>query len=59
VQSGQERLREAQKHGFTRAIIPKANSPKISMDIEVIAVQSVQDALRQIRIMGNENIACI
>ena len=28
VQSGQERLKEAQKLGFTRAIVPKANMPK-------------------------------
>jgi len=28
VQNGQERLREAAKHGFTHAIIPKANVPK-------------------------------
>ncbi len=48
VQSGQERLREAQKHGFTRAIIPKANSPKMSLDIEVIAVKGIQDLLLKI-----------
>lgn len=28
VQSGQERLKEAQKHGFKRAIVPFANAPK-------------------------------
>jgi DNA repair protein RadA/Sms len=28
VQSGQERLREAAKHGFKRAIVPFANAPK-------------------------------
>lgn len=28
VQSGQERLKEAQKHGFKRAILPFANAPK-------------------------------
>jgi len=28
VPSGQERLKEAAKHGFKRAIIPKANAPK-------------------------------
>lgn len=48
VQSGQERLREAQKHGFTKAIIPKGNNPKIALDIEVVLVQTVQDVLRLI-----------
>ena len=28
VQEGQERLKEAKKHGFNRAIIPSANTPK-------------------------------
>ena len=28
VANGQERLREAQKHGFTRAIAPRANLPR-------------------------------
>jgi DNA repair protein RadA/Sms len=28
VQSGQERLKEAAKHGFKRAIVPFANAPK-------------------------------
>ena len=28
VPNGQERLREAQKHGFTQAIVPRANLPK-------------------------------
>jgi DNA repair protein RadA/Sms len=28
VQGGEDRLREAAKHGFNRAIVPKANTPK-------------------------------
>ncbi|MDT4843818.1 hypothetical protein D3C80_1240770 [compost metagenome] len=28
VPSGQERLKEAAKHGFKRAIVPKGNAPK-------------------------------
>ncbi|AUH71851.1 DNA repair protein RadA [Legionella sainthelensi] len=39
VQSGQERLKEAAKHGFKRAIIPFANAPKqnnSSMTIEPV-----------------------
>jgi DNA repair protein RadA/Sms len=47
VQNGQERLREAVKHGFKRAIIPKANMPKGSIKgMEVIAVQRLSDALK-------------
>jgi len=45
VQSGQERLKEAIKHGFKRAIIPEANAPKGSMGIEVHAVKHLQDML--------------
>ena len=47
VQSGQERLKEAAKHGFKRAIIPKANMPKKGAiaDMEVVGVQSLQEAL--------------
>ena len=48
VQSGQERLKEAMKHGFKRAIIPFANAPKQSIDIEVIAVKHVQDMLAHV-----------
>lgn len=40
VPGGQERLKEAAKHGFTRAIVPKANASKEK--IEGLHVQSVQ-----------------
>ena len=44
--SGQERLREAAKHGFRRAIVPKANAPKRAIDgLEVIAVARIGEAL--------------
>ncbi len=46
VQSGQERLREAEKHGFKRAIIPQGNAPKQAMAIEIEPVKSIQDVLR-------------
>jgi DNA repair protein RadA/Sms len=36
VQSGQERLKEAAKHGFKRAIVPFANAPKQQSDSMVI-----------------------
>lgn len=46
VPSGQERIKEAQKHGFKRAIVPKANAPKKApVGIEVIAVSNLQEAL--------------
>jgi DNA repair protein RadA/Sms len=48
VQSGQERLREAAKHGFKRAIVPFANAPKQSiLSMEVIAVKHLQEVLEQ------------
>ena len=43
---GQERLREAAKLGFSRAIIPKANAPKSPIEgLDVIAVDRLSDAL--------------
>lgn len=46
VQSGQERLREAAKHGFKRAIVPYANAPKQRPEgMEVMAVKHLQDVL--------------
>ncbi|MDX1837748.1 DNA repair protein RadA [Legionella taurinensis] len=48
VQSGQERLREAAKHGFKRAIIPLANAPKHPLSMEVIAVKHLQEVLAQL-----------
>jgi DNA repair protein RadA/Sms len=46
VQNGQERLREAAKHGFTQAIVPKANVPKRQGgDIKVIGVQRLGEAI--------------
>jgi DNA repair protein RadA/Sms len=46
VQGGLERLREAAKHGYKRAIIPKANAPKQALtDIEVVGVRRLSDAI--------------
>jgi len=45
VPFGEERLLEAQKHGFRRALVPRANVPRRSLDIEVVAVDRVSDAL--------------
>ena len=49
VPSGQERLKEAAKHGFTRAIVPKANAPKESpKGMQVIGVTRLDEALTAI-----------
>ena len=48
VAGGQERLHEAAKHGFTQAIIPKANLPRKGETIEglnMIAVQRVSELI--------------
>lgn len=46
VQSGQERLREAAKHGFKRAIVPKANAPKKPIpDMVVTPVLNLEQVL--------------
>ena len=49
VPGGQERLREAAKHGFTRAIVPQQNMPKTKIEgIEVVPVSKVAQALEAI-----------
>ena len=46
VPFGEERLREAAKHGFRRAIVPRANVPKRPIpDLEVIGVTQLGAAL--------------
>jgi DNA repair protein RadA/Sms len=46
VQAGQERLREAAKHGFKRAIVPAGNAPKHKIgDLEICAAQTLQEAV--------------
>ena len=47
VQNGQERLREAAKHGFKRAIVPVGNAPREPIKgMDVIPVRKVTDALQ-------------
>ena len=47
---GQERLKEAAKLGFTRALIPEANRPKQAIPgMEVIAVKRVEEAVSRLR----------
>lgn len=49
VSNGQERLKEAAKHGFTHAIVPYANRPKKGIEgIEVVGVRRLEEALKQI-----------
>jgi DNA repair protein RadA/Sms len=46
VQRGQDRLKEAAKLGFNRAIIPTANAPKTSpKNIELIQVDHISQAI--------------
>ena len=47
VANGQERLREAAKHGFKRAIVPKANAPKQGSieGMTVVGVSRLQEAI--------------
>ena len=46
VPNGQERLREAAKHGFKLAIVPKANAPKKSYDgLRVEPVSRIAEAI--------------
>jgi DNA repair protein RadA/Sms len=50
VQRGQERLKEAAKLGFSKAIVSKANAPKQKISgLEVIAVERLDQALAQLR----------
>ncbi|ERJ18969.1 DNA repair protein radA [Salinisphaera shabanensis E1L3A] len=47
VPGGEERLSEAAKHGFTRAIVPKANMPRSKRvgDMEVVGVARLSEAI--------------
>lgn len=46
VPYGQERLKEATKHGFTRAIIPQGNAPKKAIEgLDISAVATLNQAI--------------
>jgi len=46
VPNGQERIREAAKHGFKRAIVPVANVPREPLaGMEVVGVKTLAQAL--------------
>ncbi len=50
VPSGQERLREAAKHGFTKAIVPLANVPKGGIKgMEIVGVKKLAEAIEAVR----------
>ena len=46
VPFGEERLAEAAKHGFKRAIVPRANAPRRALGIDVHAVDRLSEALK-------------
>jgi DNA repair protein RadA/Sms len=49
VPNGEERLREAAKHGYTRAIVPAGNAPRKSIKgIEVVAVSRLAQVLDEV-----------
>lgn len=49
VPSGQERLREAAKHGFKKAIVPANNVPRDPIKgLEIVAVKKLSEALEAI-----------
>ena len=55
VPGGQERLREAAKHGFRHAIAPKANAPRGSIaGLKVHAVSNVSQALEAVASLDAE-----
>ena len=45
VPFGEERLAEAQKHGFKRAVVPRGNAPRRALGMEVVAVERLSEAL--------------
>ncbi len=48
VQNGEERLSEAAKHGFRRALVPKSNRPRKKIEgLEVTPVSRLEEALER------------
>jgi DNA repair protein RadA/Sms len=48
VPFGEERLIEAAKHGFRRALVPRANVPRKELGIEAIGVERLEEAMRRV-----------
>jgi DNA repair protein RadA/Sms len=49
VPFGEERLAEAAKHGFTRALVPKDNLPRRDLGIEVVPLRRLAEAVELLR----------
>ena len=52
VSRGQERLKEAEKLGFQRAIVPKANLPRNQKEfpkLQIFGVETLQEAVQLAR----------
>jgi DNA repair protein RadA/Sms len=45
VPFGEERLSEAAKHGFRRALVPEANRPRHSPGLELVPLKRLADAI--------------
>ena len=57
VARGQERLKEAEKLGFKRAIVPKANLPRSKKEfpgLEIFGVERLDEAVRLCRDLGHK-----
>ena len=49
VTNGQERIREAAKHGFTRIVVPWANQPREKdPDVDIVPVKRLADAIEAV-----------
>ena len=54
VANGQDRLREVRKHGFTRAIVPRANRPREAIPgLQAMPVSSLGQTLEAITELGD------
>jgi DNA repair protein RadA/Sms len=50
VPSGEERIREAAKHGFKTALVPEKNAPRKAISgIRVVPVRNIQHALEELQ----------
>ena len=48
VPDGEQRLREAAGHGFSRALVPAANAPRKPVgSLEVVPLRQVREALEK------------
>ena len=53
VQEGQERLKEAAKHGFAKAVVPAANAPRKKQgNLEIIPVKKLSEAIEALKAIG-------